>query len=184
MQLKRTDEADGRRSLLNSFEKIDALISRSCVIYAVEGEPLWTRVCFWTRTSVRSAVTGWTRSCPLKWTKRQTRTRGGKSSFLCLPLLRPSWTRDRWRWWVQRDQTLKQTCFGLTQILLLNLPTFGTQESLNLLSLVDSYISSLSRLKKIGVFSCWGILGMGGGVCGQMRVCSTGIISDFSPLGT
>lgn len=48
MQLKRTDEADGRRSLLSSFEKIDALISRSCVIYAVEGEPLWTRVCFWT----------------------------------------------------------------------------------------------------------------------------------------
>lgn len=182
MQLKRTDEADGRRSLLNSFEKIDALISRSCVIYAVEGEPLWTRVCFWTRTSVRSAVTGRTRSCPLKWTKRQTRTRGGKSSFLCLPLLRPSWTRDRWRWWVRRDQTLKQTCFGLTPILLLNLPSFGTQESLNLLSLVDSYISSLSRLKNL-VFlvagASWGV-GVGGSV--DRWGCATlGLFQTFPP---
>lgn len=81
MQLKRTDGADRRESLRGSCGEIDALISRGCAIYA-------------RRSGRRGALldsglvwdSGWTRSCPLKWTERQTRTRGGRSSFLCLPL--------------------------------------------------------------------------------------------------
>lgn len=101
-QLKRTDGTDRCQSLLSLFWKKNS--TDICAIYAQRPSRDWLFLdffwfCFWTK-SLNPAVAGWTRCCPLKWTERQTGMWGGRSSSLCLPRWRPSWTRDRWRWWV------------------------------------------------------------------------------------
>lgn len=133
MQRKRTDEADGHRSLLSSFEKIDALISRSCVIYAV---------CLFLDSNI------WMDPLLPPEMDQEADADARRKIQFSVPSTLATQLDPRQVEMVSayRDQTIKQTCFGLTPILLLNLSTFGTQETLNLLSLADSYISSLSRL--------------------------------------
>lgn len=143
----------------------------------VDSDSFWTFFfwfCFW--TSLNPAVAGWTRWCPLKWTERQTGMRGGRSSSLCLPRWRPSWTRDRWRWWVWGGSTLghkpnllldyRHSSCWITLSL-----TFWHRRQSNPVVVTDRqlYKQSITTLK-FCLFSCWGLF------VDKMSVCSSGII--------